>query len=201
MDTPDNVFPSQIAAPNYYATSNPVLNNLFKTMAGVEPLYMEFSRLHDEALAAQNPNPHNQVIPTLISRRMMDYDNLQFVGSFMSIISFVNNVDFTSTESLEFAKMRVAESLSAVERHFFIFNQKFQASPAIMNIIRQMYELFSAVKKELEKLGLFVLPKLELSAQPELQVAGDPQRRDRADSDNSAEPAPDAERYQARKRM
>ena len=80
MDLPHNVFARPTTTQDYYATNNPALINLFTIMSRVEPLYKEFSRLHDEALAAQNPNPNNQVFP--ISRRMMDHDNLQFVGSF-----------------------------------------------------------------------------------------------------------------------
>ena len=115
----------------------------------------------------------------------------------MKYLSSANNANFDNNELMQFTKMRVSESVSAVERHFFQFNEKFHAAPTIFNIIRQMSEVFTLVKKELANLGLLDLPKFTDVTIPQSNNSN-VQRRER-DTDDS-QTISDKDSLQARKR-
>lgn len=197
MERPDNVLPSTQQQPNpnqsIYVTSHSAFANLMSIMAQMDPLFNEFQRLHAEAAAARNPNPNNTLFsPSL--QVLMDYDCMGFVSNYYGILGILQRFDSTNSESVQHSKFLMFDSIRSCESYFAKFNQKYQAAPEILRIIANMSIVFTDIKRELGQLGLYDVPRFDLTQEV-------PNANSSAQNRGRREDAPEEENSTVRKRF
>ena len=164
MQLPQLALQHEDSDQNIFVTDNPEMNILMQFMIHLKQLYNEFVRLHTIAITARNPNPKNAFFSP-VTEIQRDQDCFRFVGGFLVIASLINNVDFADPVSIVQNKRIIFGTITNCEKHFFNFNQRFQATPELLLVIKQMSEAFTHIKQELSRLKLYDLPRVDLSQQ------------------------------------
>lgn len=146
-----------------HQVNNSVLNNLIQLMNNIKLTYDAFMSLHAQIFASQHPD-YNLTIFTARAHLQKNPNIITFVTGFMGIMSIAGDIDLTNPHIVLQHKAKIFQLITNCEKHFFSFNEQYPATPEMQQLICQISMLFTAVKQELKKLGLFDVPSYQFNA-------------------------------------